>query len=117
MADLIRHTTHRFTFTGSDRLRPENNKGRSADLPLRFESELGQLLHDAEQLDLEDERLVRADVAAGTVLTVGEVGRDEDFPFGADGHELQRLGPAFDDFLHAEALANAGDPVLSSCDG
>ena len=59
-------------------------------------------LLDRHQLDLEDERGVRADVGACAAFAVREGRRDEYLPLRSDRHELEHLGPALDDALHRE---------------
>src|SRR4051812_42994683 len=57
------------------------------------------LLH-LQQLDLKEERLVRPDVSTGTAFAVREGGGDIEHPLRTFLHELQRLGPSFDDPIH-----------------
>mmetsp|Transcript_4536 Transcript_4536/g.12033 ORF Transcript_4536/g.12033 Transcript_4536/m.12033 type:complete len:281 (-) Transcript_4536:154-996(-) len=56
---------------------------------------------DLDQLDREYERLVRRD-PAGALLAVRQVCRDEELPLVALCHQLQRLGPAWDDLFELE---------------
>src|SRR6266404_7022929 len=53
-------------------------------------------VQDGEQLYLEDKRCVRSDTTTVAPLTIGEVGGNEDLPLGTDRHQLESLGPAFD---------------------
>jgi len=51
---------------------------------------------DAQQFDLKDESAVGSDLASRTVFSVGQGGGDVQLPFISFMHQLQRLGPAFD---------------------
>lgn len=55
-----------------------------------------------EQLHVEDQRLVRADVATGATGAVGEFGGDVEAEFATFLHELHALGPAGDDAVQRE---------------
>src|ERR1700675_4552177 len=58
----------------------------------------GCLRLDRDQLDFENEREVGADRRAGRApLEVSEIRGNKELPLGADGHELNRFGPALDD--------------------
>lgn len=59
------------------------------------------LLH-LEELHVENQRLVRADVATGTAGAVGEFGGDVEAELGAFLHELHAFGPAGDDAIEGE---------------
>src|SRR6185312_298942 len=58
---------------------------------------LGSL--DGEELDLEDERRIRADTGSTAALAVSEGRRNDNPPRGSHRHELKRLGPALDGSL------------------
>ena len=62
---------------------------------------LGRRL-DGEKLHLEDERGVRADVLASPALAVGQLGRHEQLPLGADLHQLQGFRPPGDHLVGSE---------------
>src|SRR5437868_6948030 len=51
------------------------------------------LLHDGQQLDLEDERCARLDARWGATLTVRQIGGTDDAALLADLHQLQGLVP------------------------
>ena len=66
-------------------------------LGLRLRTGSGLLRLDGHKLHLEDERFIWADGAAiRAAFAVSKVGRNEELPFGADRHKLQRLGPTLD---------------------
>ncbi len=60
------------------------------------------LADDAEELDLEDEGGVRADVAASATGAVGEIRGDVELELVANSHKLESLSPATDDLGDAE---------------
>ena len=69
---------------------------RTLGLRLRTGSGL-RLRLDGHKLHLEDEGFIWADgPAIGAAFAVSKVGRNEELPFGADRHKLQRLGPTLD---------------------
>ena len=55
-----------------------------------------------DQLHIEDQGLVGADVAAGTARAVGEFGGDKKTVFGPFLHELNAFGPAGDHLVQRE---------------
>src|ERR1039458_5889092 len=56
-----------------------------------------RLVHDRDQLDLKDQRLVGSNRAVGTSpFTVSQARRNKELPLRSYRHELQRLGPPFD---------------------
>src|SRR6266849_3413837 len=57
---------------------------------------------DAEQLDFEDQRGVRRDLAAGARGAIAEIGRNRQPVFRADAHQLQAFRPARDDTVERE---------------
>jgi hypothetical protein len=73
----------------------QNKKAVRMGEPSR-KNQISSLL-DAEQFHLEEQCAVRTDFRAwGALLAIGQVGRDEQLPFVAHLHQLQRLGPAGD---------------------
>src|SRR5947199_9334821 len=60
------------------------------------------LLHDLEQLDLEDERRAGLDRGRRAAVAVGDVRGADETALAAHLHELQPLGPALDDAVQRE---------------
>src|ERR1700733_8050370 len=58
-----------------------------------------------QQLDIEDQRRVGRDDAAGAARAVAELGRDDQRAFAADFHPGDALVPPFDDLAGAEPEA------------
>ena len=60
------------------------------------------LVLDGQQLDVENQRRIRADLAARAAFAVSQIRRNVQLPLGSDRHQLQRLGPALDDLPDRE---------------
>ena len=71
---------------------PDAGLGVGTDLFLR----LRRRWLNGHQIDVEDQRAARPDVALAEIA-IGEVGGDEQFPFRSRRHELQGFRPALDD--------------------
>jgi len=67
------------------------------ELHERFERLHGNGSLDRNKLHFKNERCTRLDVIARSAVAVCEVGRDKELPFGADGHQLKRFRPTFND--------------------
>jgi len=52
---------------------------------------------DRDELHVEDERLVGTDIAACALRAIAELGRNDELPFIAFVHQLERLDPAGDE--------------------
>ena len=76
--------------------------------PLRARPRVRPPDSDAEQLDLEHQRRVRRDHAAGAARAVAELGRDRQHARAADLHALHAFVPAADHLAGAEVEARTG---------
>src|SRR4029453_1968075 len=61
-----------------------------------------RVLHDLEQLDVEDERGARLDLRRRAAIAVGHVGGADDLRLAARLHLTDALGPALDDLVERE---------------
>jgi hypothetical protein len=57
---------------------------------------------DREQFDVENQRGIRADLAARTALAIGQVRGNKELPLRSYRHELQGFRPSLDDLTDRE---------------
>mmetsp|Transcript_34501 Transcript_34501/g.87551 ORF Transcript_34501/g.87551 Transcript_34501/m.87551 type:complete len:262 (+) Transcript_34501:266-1051(+) len=96
----VRHVQEQHQMPGRERAEDRRRQGLGEDGELRPETVAA--LGDRDDLQIEDQDLIRADPASGTPRAVGELARNVELPVITGPHELQGLSPAFDNLVGRE---------------
>src|ERR1700686_1465577 len=86
------------------RERSQSGSRRTCTLGMRMTriSLVSGLVFYRNQFDFKDERGVGLDGIARAAIAIGQLGRDDELPFGSHGHELESLSKTGDDSFDLE---------------